>query len=195
MSESAIAAGIRRIEAVTGEEAEDYVYGVQGMLKTARSFFNNVPDLAGAIQKLVDDNATFKKQAEEFAKQKAAQLARQLCDKAEDCGCMKLIKMAPASNVDVDPSMLRNAALALQKELKNTALVAAYESDGKPQLLLMYSDDLVAAGRNAGKDIREAARFIQGGGGGQPGLATAGGKEVAGIKDALEALVKVAVGS
>ena len=195
LSESAIAAGIRRIEAVTGEEAEDYVYGVQGMLKTARSFFNNVPDLAGAIQKLVDDNATFKKQAEEFAKQKAAQLARQLCDKAEDCGCMKLIKMAPASNVDVDPSMLRNAALALQKELKNTALVAAYESDGKPQLLLMYSDDLVAAGRNAGKDIREAARFIQGGGGGQPGLATAGGKEVAGIKDALEALVKVAVGS
>ena len=89
---------------------------------------------------------------------------------------------------------MRNAALALQKELKSTALVAAYESDGKPQLLLMYSDDLVAAGRNAGKDIREAAKFIQGGGGGQPGLATAGGKNVAGLSDALETLVSVATG-
>ena len=194
LSESAIAAGIRRIEAVTGEEAEDFVNGVQGVLKTARSFFNNVPDLTGAIQKMIEDNATFKKQAEEFAKAKAAQFARQLCDKAEDCGCMKLIRIAPAASLNVDPAMLRNAALALQKELKNTALVAAYESDGKPQLLLMYSDDLVAAGRNAGKDIREAARFVQGGGGGQPGLATAGGKEVAGLKDALETIVNIATG-
>ena len=128
------------------------------------------------------------------AKAKAAQFARQLCDKAEDCGCMKLIKIAPATSVNADPVLMRNAALALQKELKSTALVAAYESDGKPQLLLMYSDDLVAAGRNAGKDIREAAKFIQGGGGGQPGLATAGGKNVAGLSDALETLVSVATG-
>ena len=194
LSESAIAAGIRRIEAVTGEQAEDFVNGVQGMLKTARAFFNNVPDLTGAIQKMIEDNAVFKKQAEEFAKAKAAQFARQLCDKAEDCGCMRLIRIAPSANLSVDPAMMRNAALALQKELKNTALVAAYESDGKPQLLLMYSDDLVAAGRNAGKDIREGAKFIQGGGGGQSGLATAGGKNVAGLKDALEALVKIATG-
>ena len=143
---------------------------------------------------MIEDNATYKKQAEEFSKAKAAQFARQLCDKAEDCGCMKLIKIAPSANIDADPAMLRNAALALQKELKNTALVAAFESAGKPQLMLMYSDDLVAAGRNAGKDIREGAKFIQGGGGGQPGLATAGGKELAGLGDALEALVKVAVG-
>ena len=106
---------------------------------------------------------------------------------------IKLIKVSK-SGPQADPVMMRNAALALQKELRNTALVAAYEADGKPQLLLMYSDDLVAAGRNAGKDIREAARFIQGGGGGQPGLATAGGKDVAGLKDALEALVKIATG-
>ena len=87
---------------------------------------------------------------------------------------------------------MRNAALTLQKELKNTVLVGAYASDGKPQLVLMYSDDLVAAGRNAGKDIRDAARFIQGGGGGQPGLATAGGKNVDGLKQALDALVETA---
>ena len=194
VSESAIAAGIRRVEAVTGEEAEDYVNGIQGMLRSARAFFNNVPDLAGAIQKLVDDNAAFKKQAEEFSKQKAAELARFLSGKAEDMGGIKLIRLSASSGEKFDPAMMRNAALALQKELKGTALAAAFEADGKPQLLLMYSDDLVAAGRNAGKDIREAARFIQGGGGGQPGLATAGGKNLAGLGEALDALVAVATG-
>ena len=88
---------------------------------------------------------------------------------------------------------MRNAALMLQKSLNNTALAAAWLSDGKPQLLLMYSDDLVAAGRNAGKDIREAAKFIQGGGGGQPGLATAGGKNPDGLEQALAALTDIAV--
>ena len=192
VSESAIAAGVRRIEAVTGEEAEQMVFGMQNLLKTARSFFNNVPDLAGAIQKMIEDNATFKKQAEEFAKMQASELARRLSAMAEDAGGMKLIRITPAFQLNADPAMLRNAALALQKQLSNAALVAAYEAAGKPQLLLMYSDDLVAAGRNAGKDIREGAKFIQGGGGGQPGIATAGGKEIAGLKDALEALVKVA---
>ena len=188
VSESAIAAGIRRIEAVTGAEAEAYVGGIQEMLRTARSFFNNVPDLAGAISKLIDDNAAFKKQAEEFARQKAAEFARRLSERAEEVNGIKLL----VSQVPVDPAMMRNAVLTLQKEMKGTAIAAAYEFEGKPQLLLAYSDDLVAAGHNAGKEIREAARFIQGGGGGQPGLATAGGKNVAGLSDALEVLKAVA---
>ena len=189
--ESAIAAGIRRIEAVTGEQAEDLVLGLQGLLKTARSFFNNVPDLAGAIQKMVEDNATFKKQAEEFARQKAADFARLVSEKAMEMNGVKLI-VAARNEQDFDPAMMRNAALILQKELSNTALVAAYEHDGKPQLMLMYSDDLVAAGRHAGKDIRDAAKCIQGGGGGQPGLATAGGKDPRGLSEALETLIAVA---
>ena len=189
--ESAIAAGIRRIEAVTGEQAEDMVLGVQGLLKTARGFFNNVPDLAGAIQKLIEDNATFKKQAEEFAKQKAAEFARQLSQKAENLNGIQLI-VAGQAGQEFDPTLVRNAATALQKELKNTALVGAFAFEGKPQLVLMYSDDLVAAGRNAGKDIRDAAKFIQGGGGGQPGLATAGGKNAEGLREALDALREIA---
>ena len=188
VSESAIAAGIRRIEAVTGAEAEAYVGGIQEMLRTARSFFNNVPDLAGAISKLIDDNAAFKKQAEEFARQKAAEFARRLSERAEEVNGIKLL----VSQVPVDPAMMRNAVLTLQKEMKGTAIAAAYEFEGKPQLLLAYSDDLVAAGHNAGKEIREAARFIQGGGGGQPGLATAGGKNVAGLSEALDVLKAVA---
>ena len=190
--ESAIAAGIRRIEAVTGEQAEELVLGIQGLLKTARSFFNNVPDLAGAIQKLIEDNASFKKQAEEFAKQKAAEFARQLSEKAQEVNGIKLI-VAGAAGQEFDPALVRNAALALQKELKNTALIGAFAFEGKPQLVLMYSDDLVAAGRNAGKDIRDAAKFIQGGGGGQPGLATAGGKNAEGLAQALDALKEIAV--
>ena len=190
--ESAIAAGIRRIEAVTGEQAEELVLGIQGLLKTARSFFNNVPDLVGAIQKLIEDNASFKKQAEEFAKQKAAEFARQLSEKAQEVNGIKLI-VAGAAGQEFDPALVRNAALALQKELKNTALIGAFAFEGKPQLVLMYSDDLVAAGRNAGKDIRDAAKFIQGGGGGQPGLATAGGKNAEGLAQALDALKEIAV--
>ena len=193
VSESAIAAGIRRIEAVTGEQAEEMVDAMQSLIKTARSFFNNVPDLTGAIQKMIEDNASFKKQAEEFAKAKAAEFAKHLAEMAEERNGINIIAMSgPSSEVEVDPAMLRNAALALQKELKNTALVAAYEASDKPQLMLMYSDDLVAAGRHAGKEIGAAAKLIQGGGGGQPGLATAGGKDIAGLKDALETLIATA---
>ena len=193
VSESAIAAGIRRIEAVTGEQAEEMVDAMQSLIKTARSFFNNVPDLTGAIQKMIEDNASFKKQAEEFAKAKAAEFAKHLAEMAEERNGINIIALSgPSSEVEVDPAMLRNAALALQKELKNTALVAAYEASGKPQLMLMYSDDLVAAGRHAGKEIGAAAKLIQGGGGGQPGMATAGGKDIAGLKDALETLIATA---
>ncbi|MBQ0043959.1 MAG: alanine--tRNA ligase [Bacteroidales bacterium] len=188
--ESAIAAGIRRIEAVTGFAAEMYSEAAQEALRTAKAFFNNVPDLAGAIQKLVNENAEYKKQAEAFAKQKAAELAKEISSMGKDINGVNVIAISSA--LSYEPAMLRDAAANLQKELKNTVLAAAIESEGKPQLVLMYSADLVAAGKNAGKDIREAAKFIQGGGGGQPGLATAGGRNCDGLKDALDALIAAA---
>ncbi|MBP9998248.1 MAG: alanine--tRNA ligase [Bacteroidales bacterium] len=187
-SESAIAAGIRRIEAVTGEDAELYSESIQEALHTAKAFFNNVPDLTGAIQKLISENSEYKKQAEEFAKLKIAEFAKMLSETGKDVNGVNLIVMNHLTE-GADPTVLREASILLQKDLKNTAVVAAFENDGKPQLLLMYSNDLVAAGKNAGKDIREAAKFIQGGGGGQPGLATAGGKNVAGLTQALDQLV------
>ena len=91
-----------------------------------------------------------------------------------------------------NPSMLKNAAMMLQKETENFVIAGAFEFEGKPQLLLMYSQDLVAKGHNATRDIKEAARLILGGGGGQPGLATAGGKETSGLADALEAMINMA---
>ena len=184
---------MRRIEAVTGEAAEALVYGMQDIIRTSKAFFNNVPDLTGAIRRMVEENAAFKKQVEEFARLKAVEFARKLSTLAVERNGVKLIVADSVTLSDSDTATMRNAALSLQKELENTALVAAWESEGKPQLLLMYSNDLVKKGRNAGKDIREAAKFIQGGGGGQPGLATAGGRDSSGLKDALEALTAIAV--
>jgi alanyl-tRNA synthetase len=92
----------------------------------------------------------------------------------------------------MDPVMLKNAAFMLQKEAQNLVIAAAFEAAGKPQLLLMYSEDLVKAGHNAGADVRNAAKLIMGGGGGQPGLATAGGKDVSGLAGALTSMIEAA---
>ena len=188
VSEGAVAAGVRRIEAVTGEAAEQIVYQLQDTVRAARSFFNNVPDLTGAIEKMVADNAALRKEVDTFLAEKAASLAETLAAQAKEIGGRKVI----AFDRNMDPASVRNIALILQKNMSNCVFAGAYEFDGKPQLVLMYTADLVAAGKNAGKDIREAAKFIQGGGGGQPGLATAGGKNPAGLAEALAALIATA---
>ena len=185
-SESAIAAGIRRIEAVTGEDAENVVYGLQDTVKAARAMFNNAPALTDAIQKMIEENDNYKKQIAEIAKEKTLQLKKALMEKAEQINGHNVVKISQPC----DLTMLRDAATMLQKEAQNLVIAAAFEAGGKPQLLLMYSQDLVAAGKNAGADIRDAAKFIQGGGGGQPGLATAGGKDIAGLSAALEKLIE-----
>ena len=190
--ESAIAAGIRRIEAVTGVEAERYSEAAQAALRNAKALFNNIPDLAGAIQKLIGENAAYKKKVEAFVAEKAAEFAKAMISTAVEVEGVKLIAVDHLYD-GIEAGTLRDAAIILQKELNNAALVAAFESEGKPQLLLAYTSDLVAAGKNAGKDIREAAKLIQGGGGGQAGLATAGGRNAAGLANALNALKAVAV--
>ena len=183
-SESAVAAGIRRIEAVTGAEAEIVVDVMENSLRAARALFNNVPDLAGAIHKMIEENSEYKKKMEEVLRERSALLKNDLLGKAREAGGRRLIVI----DRNLDTQMLRNAALMLQNET-SLVIAAAYEADGKPQLLLMYSADLVKAGKNAQADIKEAARAIQGGGGGQPGLATAGGKNLAGLRDALDQMI------
>ena len=107
---------------------------------------------------------------------------------AKDVNGVKVVTI----DTPMDPVMLKNAAFMLQKETENFVIAAAFEAAGKPQLLLMYSDDLVKAGHNAGSDVREAAKLIMGGGGGQPGLATAGGKSTSGLAAAAAKLVELA---
>lgn len=184
VSESAIAAGIRRIEARTGLAAENIVDMMENTLRSAKALFNNAPDLALAIKKLIDENDGFKKEIENVAKEKAAAFKQVLLDEAKEINGIRTVVLRQA-----DPAMLKNAAFMLQKEAENLAIVAAYETEGKPQLLVMYSADLVAKGHNASNDVRAAAKAILGGGGGQSGLATAGGKNVQGLNEALEILL------
>ena len=184
VSESAIAAGIRRIEARTGLAAENIVDMMENTLRSAKALFNNAPDLALAIKKLIDENDGFKKEIENVAKEKAAAFKQVLLDEAKEINGIRTVVLRQA-----DPAMLKNAAFMLQKEAENLAVVAAYETEGKPQLLVMYSADLVAKGHNASNDVRAAAKAILGGGGGQPGLATAGGKNVQGLNEAIEILL------
>ena len=188
VSESAVAAGVRRIEAVTGEAAENAVLALQETLKTTRAMFNNAPDLKAAIQKMISENTAFKKEIESVMAEKTAAFAKEVVNKAVEINGLKVVKF----DFSIDPVMIRNAAALIQKEVSDFVLAAAFEFDGKPNLVLMYSPDLVAKGKNAGKDIREAAKFIMGGGGGQPGLATAGGKKTEGLKEALDKLVETA---
>ena len=187
VSESAIAAGVRRIEAVTGEAAEEILDTLTDTLKGIRTMLGNAPEVAAAVARLISENSAAKKKIEEYAKEKAASFAKVISENAEEINGIKVVRFSR----DVDPSILREAASILQKEVENFALAAAFSHDGKPQLALMYSNDLVAAGHNAAKDIREAAKFIQGGGGGQPTLATAGGRNIEGLQAALDKMVEV----
>ena len=189
VSESAIAAGVRRIEAVTGEAVDEMVYGMQDLIKNLRARFNNAPDLESALSKLIEDIAMYKKQAEEDEAKRAAHLAETLAAEAGTVNGIRIVKYTESKR---NPALVRNIANNMLKKEQNLAFVAAFEFEGKPNLLLMYTQDLVAAGRNAGKDIRDAAKCIMGGGGGQPALATAGGKNVEGLSQALEVLVGLA---
>ena len=125
---------------------------------------------------------------EEVAKEKTLALKKVLKENSREMNGVNVITVTAPTN----PSMLKNAAMMLQKETENFVIAGAFEFEGKPQLLLMYSQDLVAKGHNATRDIKEAARLILGGGGGQPGLATAGGKETSGLADALETMINMA---
>lgn len=187
-SESAIAAGIRRIEAVTGIYAEEITDSLQETVRTAKTFFNNAPDLAGAIRKLIEENESYKKEFEQIQKERTVALKNELKASGKETNGIRLVTV----DYSIDPVMLKNAAFMLQKETEKFALAAAFEVSGKPQLLMMYSDDMVKAGHHAGNDIKEAAKLILGGGGGQPGLATAGGKNTEGLGAALAKLTEAA---
>ena len=188
MSEGAVAAGIRRIEATTGACAEEVLYTAEDMIMQIKAFFNNTPNLAGSIKKMVAENDTLKKEAEEFMKERAVSIKDAVIRNGQNINGYNVLILKGTFIAEV----VKNAAFLAKQECTNTVFVAATQIDGKPTLTLMYTDDLVAKGANAGKDIREAAKLINGGGGGQPGLATAGGKNVEGLEEAFNKLIELA---
>ena len=188
LSEGAVAAGIRRIEATTGENAENLLYAAEDMILQIKSFFNNTPNLTGSIKKLITDNDALKKNAEEFMKERAITLKDTLLKSAKDINGYNVIAVKGIFL----PEVIKNVANLLKQECNNTVFIAATSHEEKPSLTLMYTDDLTAKGSNAGKDIREAAKLINGGGGGQPFLATAGGKNMDGLNAAFDKLIETA---
>ncbi|MBQ2331726.1 MAG: alanine--tRNA ligase, partial [Bacteroidales bacterium] len=137
VSESAVAAGVRRIEAITGGVAVESIHQMEGLLKNLKGLMNNAPDLQGAIEKLVQENADARKQLEAVAAEKAAALADRLLAEAEDLNGIRVARF----DSSLDPQLVRNMALLLQKKAQNLVLAGAYAFDGKPNLVLMYSND------------------------------------------------------
>lgn len=189
VGESSIAAGVRRIEAVTAEGAEEFVFVQQDLIRELRSMFNNMPNIAQAIRKSIEENADMKKQLDDYIKEKAIVLKKDILAKAIDRNGVKLMSYMGKGNVDA----MKDVAFQIKGETNGSFLfVAGIIDEAKCTLMVMLSDDLVVGGLNAGKLVKEAAKHIQGGGGGQPHFATAGGKNINGLTIAVDAIIEAA---
>ncbi len=189
IGESSIAAGIRRIEAITGETVETMLDTVQDTMQEIKSMLNNAPDAIVALKKSLSENAALRKQAEDFVKERIITLKEELKKNAQmnSNGISVMTLSGPFL-----PDVVRGLATMMRADgLERSALLAATQSDGRPMLTVMLTDDLVKEGKNAGQMVREAAKLIQGGGGGQPGFAQAGGKNPDGLGAALDAMCKM----
>ena len=189
LAESSVAAGVRRIEAITGAKVEEMMDSIQDTINDLRALFNNAPDLRTAIAKYIDENAGLKKQVEDFMKEKEASVKAKLISEAKEVNGVKVIKAVLPMPADA----VKNIAFQLKGQFTEHLFVAIGSVfEGKPLLTVTMSEDQVKAGLNAGKLVREAAKLIQGGGGGQPHFATAGGKNAEGIISATEKVVELA---
>ena len=189
ISESSVAAGVRRIEAYTGARVEEMLDTIQDTLNDLKALFNNTPDLGIAIRKYIDENAGLKKQVEDFMKEKEAALKERLLKNIQEIHGIKVVKFCAPLPAEV----VKNIAFQLRGEItENLFFVAGNIDNGKPMLTVMLSDNLVASGLKAGNLVKEAAKLIQGGGGGQPHFATAGGKNPDGLNAAVDKVVELA---
>ncbi len=188
INESSIAAGIRRIEAITAEACEDYFYAQQDILTEVKSLFNNTPNLTQALRKFFEENAEMKKTVEEYVKEKTVQIKDALIKKKQVINGIDFYVL----NGPFPAEVVKDIAFQIKGQfVENTAFVGATEYEGKPLLTVMLSDDLVKDhGLNASQLVRDAAKQIQGGGGGQPHFATAGGKNTEGLTKALNEIIE-----
>lgn len=187
--ETSVAAGVRRIEAVTAKAAENVYEAEADALQQAKDLFNNTKDLVGAIQKVQDELAATKKRLEEMEAAATAEKAKALLSQVTEFNGIQLLKLQG----EYAPTFARDMVATLKQQFDNArfALVAATQCDGKPALTVYLSQPLVAEGKSAGNMIKAAARFIQGGGGGQAALATAGGRDVNGLQNAMDEMLKM----
>ena len=190
VSESSVAAGIRRIEAKTGKECEQMMYDLEDAIKAIKVLFNNAKDLKGTIEKYIDEHDAMRKSIEQFNAGVVERAKEKLLSQAKVINGVKVV----AAVLPMKPDMAKDLVFKLRHaEPEHLLCVVGSEYENKPTLSVMVSEDLVADhGINAGKIIREAARLIQGGGGGQPHFATAGGKHADGLSAAVDKVVELA---
>ena len=189
-AESSVAAGVRRIEAKTGRECEEFLYRTEDVLKAVSSFFNNAKDLQGVIRKYVEEHDAMKKDIEVFQAQRVFNLSMELLEKAR---IVNGVTVVTAKTVMM-PNVAKDLVFKVrERHPENLLCVIGSVLDNKPTLNVMLSDDLVNdRGLNAGQLVREAAKLMQGGGGGQPHFASAGGKNVDGLSAAMDKVIELA---
>ena len=190
LSESSIAAGVRRIEAITGKAVEDLIDRAQDFQNDLKGLFNNAPNLFETISKAIAENKELQAQVDEFKSQKAGQFKEKLIQDAKEKDGIKILSAV----LPIDAQNAKDMAFQLRQQFPEKMVVAiGCVSQGKPSLTVALSDDLVKEGKNAGQIVREAGKLIQGGGGGQPHFATAGGKNTEGLKSAVDLIVELAL--
>ena len=190
VSESSVAAGIRRIEALTGKTCEEAYYALEDSMRQIKALFNNAKDLQGVIAKYIEEHDAMKKDIEAFRAQAVERMAKTLVEKAEVVNGVNVIKAV----IPFEPSAAKDLVFKIREALpENLLCVIGSTANEKPMLSVMLSDDMVSShDLNAGKMVREAARLIQGGGGGQPHYAQAGGKNLDGISAAVDKVIELA---
>ena len=186
LSEGAISAGVRRIEAVTGEKAENMLYAVQDTLQNLSESLHN-SQVMQAVQKMIESNEALSKEVEEMRKEQIKQVADRFFATLEEQDGVQLVRAVLPRRAD----FVKDLAYNLKARAPKLVFVVGVVNEGKPNLTIMLGDEIAARGVNAGQVIREAAKFMQGGGGGQPFFATAGGKNPDGLQAAMDKAVEL----
>ena len=191
LSEASVAAGIRRIEAITGQNCEEAVYLMEDTMRALRSMFNNAKDLKTVIQKYIEEHDSMKKDIERFQAQAIERTKQTLVERAESIDGIRVVKAI----LPIEAAAAKDLVFKVREALPESLVCVIGSTAGqKPLLSVMLSDDMVSDhGLNAGQMVREAARLIQGGGGGQPHFASAGGKNLDGLAAAVDKVIELAV--
>ena len=189
ISESSVAAGIRRVEALTGKPCEDAIYLLQDTMTALKGMFNNAKDLTSAIRKYIEEHDDMRKEIEKFQAQAVERTKTELLNRAHHVNGVTVVKAV----LPLEPNAAKDLVFKLREtQSENLVAVIGSTAGDKPLLTVMFSDDMVQSHElNAGKIIREAAKLIQGGGGGQPHYAQAGGKNLDGINQAVDRVIEL----
>ena len=186
VSEGAISAGVRRIEAVTGERAEKMLYAVEDTMTSLSESLHNSQVMV-AVKKMIESNEALSKEVEEMRKEQISQVADRFFSNLQEQDGMQVVSAVMPRRAD----FVKDLAYNLRARAPKLVFVVGVVNDGKPNLTIMLGDEITAQGVNAGAVIREAAKLMQGGGGGQAFFATAGGKNPDGLKAAMDKAVEL----